>query len=126
MTDNILDIARKLGESIQGSNLYKDYLLREENFHNDEEASRLQRKIDNKNNIYKDLVLKRETNRIKDITIEIDDLKKRLNENNNYKDYNIAKVNLENLIKNINNILEYYTGINSGSGCSNCSKKCGK
>ncbi|MBS4535970.1 YlbF family regulator [Clostridium sp. D2Q-14] len=124
--NNILDMARDLGQSIQESEILKDYLQKEENFHKDQDAINLQNKIQVKSKKLNQLIIERKTENINNLKLEIENLKQKLIENENYREYNIAKSKIEKIMENINNILEYYTGINNRSGCTNCSKKCNK
>ncbi|MBS4539928.1 YlbF family regulator [Clostridium sp. D2Q-11] len=126
MYNNVLDIARKLGKSIQNSEVFNDYLIKEELFYNDKEAVSLQKDIEDKNILQKKAIIDRDTEKINVIKCEIDKLNNKLLENTQYNDYTAAKDKVEKLMKNIDNILEYFTGISGGSGCDNCSGKCGK
>lgn len=122
MTNTSLDIARELGKSIINSDIYKDYILKEEKYNNDDAAMHLLNEIENNNIIYKKMISDKNFNDAKLIKKKLDELEKKMKANKSYIKYIESKNRVENLTKNINSIIEFYTGFNMSSNCSKCSK----
>lgn len=126
LNKNILDIARELGKCIKDSNEYKDFLKKEVDYQNDSHALKIKEELDEKTNVYKNLVDKSDNEKIDLLNKQIKELNKKLMNQKTYSEHIKSKSNIKKTMKNINNILEYYTGISEDSNSGGCNKGCNK
>jgi len=126
LNKEILDIARELGKNIKDSYEYKDFLKKEADYENDSKALNIQEELDEKNKLYKKSLAKSDEEKVDLLNIEIKQLNEKLMEQKTYLEYINSKSNIKKTMKNINNILEYYTGISEESNCGGCNKGCNK
>ncbi|WP_160198395.1 YlbF family regulator [Senegalia massiliensis] len=122
MSNSTLDIARELGKTIQDSEEYIEYIKSQEEYYNDSNTMKLKSKLDEKTKLYNKLLVEGQKTDIKNISLEIKELNKKLLKEKKYTNYIKCKSKVEKTIKNVDNILEYYTGISNSKGCNGCKK----
>ncbi|WP_165442908.1 YlbF family regulator [Senegalia massiliensis] len=122
MSKSTLDIARELGKTIQDSEEYIEYIKSQEEYYNDSNTMKLKAKLDEKTKLYNNLLIEGQETDIKNISLEIKELNKKLLKEKKYTNYIKCKSKVEKTIKNVDNILEYYTGISNSKGCNGCKK----
>lgn len=126
MNKDILDMARELGQTIKNSNEYKNFLKKEENYQNDSETLKIENELEKKKELYKKLLAQSNEEKINLLNLEIKELNEKLMNKESYVDYIKAESTIKKTMQNINNILEYYTGISEDSSCGGCNKGCNK
>jgi cell fate (sporulation/competence/biofilm development) regulator YlbF (YheA/YmcA/DUF963 family) len=122
LSKSTLDIARELGKTIQDSEEYIEYIKSQEEYYNDSNTMKLKAKLDEKTKLYNNLLIEGQETDIKNISLEIKELNKKLLKEKKYTNYIKCKSKVEKTIKNVDNILEYYTGISNSKGCNGCKK----
>jgi len=122
LSKTTLDIARELGKTIQDSEEYIEFIKSQEEYYNDSNTMKLKAELDEKTKLYNKLLVEGQETDIKNISLEIKELNKKLLKEKKYTNYIKCKSKIEKTIKNIDNILEYYTGISNGKGCNGCKK----
>ncbi|NBI07936.1 YlbF family regulator [Senegalia massiliensis] len=122
LSNSTLDIARELGKTIQDSEEYIEYIKSQEEYYNDSNTMKLKSKLDEKTKLYNKLLVEGQKTDIKNISLEIKELNKKLLKEKKYTNYIKCKSKVEKTIKNVDNILEYYTGISNSKGCNGCKK----
>ncbi|WP_425449682.1 YlbF family regulator [Dethiothermospora halolimnae] len=116
-----LDKARELARAIVESEEYILLKESEKSLHNDKKASDLLSTYNKKLDKFNEIKFKRDEELLKKYHEEITKLKDDIDNNTTINNLYRCQKNYDNLISNINNIINYFTGNDKKSKCGNCS-----
>jgi len=120
---DIFDQARELGQRLRDSKEYTALTEAEETLYNDLIASSLLSQLEARNIEYKNLISRgdKDIHGEKIIVEEIKKIKKEIDDNQVIKNLNLCQHEYDNLVRNVNNLIDYITGkTNNKSKCSSC------
>lgn len=122
-----LDRARELGISLIESREYKELQSADNKFSNDDEAKELIRLLNAKKELYNEVKLKEiyDSSIIKTIIEDMEELELKVKCNKTIENLNKCQNNYNKLMRNVNNVIDYYTGNDKiEKGCHVCGKGC--